>query len=183
MADLKKARWYIRRLISMSAAEMGHRFQQRLTVVQDQILGLPDCGISTDNSMSWEPFLHESQSAFFFLWEERPSIQQRFKTTFPQEYDATLHTAESLIKHNFRLFHKIIKLGERISWQADPLTQTCWPNEFYAHIDTRDGKTNGGVKWVWELNRHHHFVTLGKAYFLSGDERFAQKVVPMEPMD
>ena len=32
----------------------------------------------------------------------------------------------------------------------------------------------GDVKHVWELNRHQHFVTLGQAYWYTGDEAFAR---------
>lgn len=145
--------------------------------MQDKTQGLPKLGSSVGSSSYFEPFLNEEFSVFFFRGEERTTIQQQFKTKFQQEYGATLETAESLIKHSFHLFGKSLELGEKISWQVDPLTQNQWPNEFYAGIDTRDGKTTGGVKWVWELNRHHHFVTLGKAYFLSGDERFAQELL------
>ncbi len=176
MAYLKKARWYIHRLGSMSPAEMGHRVRQRLIVLQDQRRGSPSSGIGPDNSLYWEPFLQEELSPFFFHWKDRPSIQQRFRTSFPQEYEAALQTAESIINHTFQLFDKTIKLGDKISWQVDPFSQTPWPDEFYARIDTRSASTSGGAKWVWELNRHHHFLTLGKAYFLSGDERFAQEL-------
>ena len=32
----------------------------------------------------------------------------------------------------------------------------------------------GDKKIVWELNRHQYFTTLGQAYWLTGDERYAQ---------
>ena len=35
----------------------------------------------------------------------------------------------------------------------------------------------GDKKIVWELNRHQHFSTLGQAYWLTGDERYAQAFV------
>ena len=34
----------------------------------------------------------------------------------------------------------------------------------------------GDSKVTWELNRHQHFVTLAKAYHLSGDHRFANEI-------
>ncbi|MEW5989233.1 MAG: alginate lyase family protein, partial [Chloroflexota bacterium] len=51
-------------------------------------------------------------------------------------------------------------------WHTDPLTGRPWPRRFYTDVDIRDGRTIGGVKWVWELNRHHHLVSLAKAYYL-----------------
>ncbi len=176
MAGFKKASWYMHRLVSMSPAELGHRMQQRLTIMQDQRQGLPGSELKLDNSRCWESFLQEELSTFFFRWEERPSLQQLFKAKFQQEYEATLKTAASLMDHTIQLFDKTIELGGEISWQADPLSQKSWPDEFYASIDTRSAGPAGGVKWVWELNRHHQFVTLGKAFYLSGDERFAQEL-------
>ena len=32
------------------------------------------------------------------------------------------------------------------------------------------------VRYTWELNRHQHLITLGKAYFLTGNEKYAQEV-------
>src|ERR1043166_2731323 len=35
----------------------------------------------------------------------------------------------------------------------------------------------GDKKIIWELNRHQHFQTLGQAYWLTGDERYARVCV------
>ena len=35
----------------------------------------------------------------------------------------------------------------------------------------------GDKKITWELNRHQHFVKLGQAYWLTGDEKYAATFV------
>ena len=37
-----------------------------------------------------------------------------------------------------------------------------------------DAEETGDKKIIWELNRHQHFFTLGVAYWLTDDERFAE---------
>ena len=41
---------------------------------------------------------------------------------------------------------------------------------------TRDESTTGNVKQVWELSRHHHLTQLAAAYWVAGDERYAEAV-------
>ena len=40
-----------------------------------------------------------------------------------------------------------------------------------------DADLFGDKKIVWELNRHQYFITLGQAYWLTGDERYAEVFV------
>jgi len=47
---------------------------------------------------------------------------------------------------------------------------------FCGSLDYRDVNEAGDCKFVWEPNRHHQLVVLGRAYRLSGETRFAQAV-------
>ena len=40
-----------------------------------------------------------------------------------------------------------------------------------------DLTNDADVKVPWELSRHQHFVTLGQAYVLTGDEKYAREFV------
>src|SRR5262249_18477643 len=44
----------------------------------------------------------------------------------------------------------------------------------WSGIDYLDPQVAGDHKVVWELNRHQWFITLGQAYWLTGDERYAR---------
>lgn len=178
MAFLNKFYWYSHRLISMSLPEIDYRIRQHLKTWQDrhyyksQINNASQV-LPTDG---WQTFWQDITSPFFFSEQDREKITQYYQGQFSSEYQATLQTVQSLLVHQITLFENQFDLDTEINWQRDPKTGNQWPYKFYADIDIRDGKTVGGVKWVWELNRHHHLVTLAKAYFLSGDETYAQEV-------
>jgi hypothetical protein len=60
-------------------------------------------------------------------------------------------------------------------WFFDPGTGRRAPADRYAfRIDYRDERVTGNVKAVWELSRHHHLTVLASAYWLTGDERYAE---------
>lgn len=62
-------------------------------------------------------------------------------------------------------------------WFLDPVTGRKAPRDRYAfRIDHRSEDEAGNVKQVWELSRHHHLTMLAGAWFLSGDDRFAETV-------
>ncbi|MDQ3898331.1 MAG: heparinase II/III family protein, partial [Actinomycetota bacterium] len=62
-------------------------------------------------------------------------------------------------------------------WFLDPVTGRRAPQHRYAFdIDHRSADETGNVKQVWELSRHHHLTVLSAAWFLTGEERYAEVV-------
>ena len=71
-----------------------------------------------------------------------------------------------------------VPLGERIDWHTDFKTGIGWPRDVLA--DDQDYLRLGepcDVKMPWELSRCHHWVTLGRAYALEPDPRYAREFV------
>ncbi|MCX5671539.1 MAG: alginate lyase family protein [Planctomycetota bacterium] len=64
-------------------------------------------------------------------------------------------------------------LGEPIDWNRDHKHEKAAPMRFAPWIDYRDFAVTGDCKFVWEPNRHHQLVVLGRAYRATGDVRFA----------
>lgn len=161
----------------MSPGEIGYRIRQRTRIELERRHWLQRPAPPIDPAIA-QTWLDETGGAtFYFSTGDRAIYRDQWRIHFPVELAATLDTAEALLAGRIVLFGQSLQLEHPIAWQRDPKTGRDWPDEFWADIDTRDGQRIGGVKWVWELNRHHHLVTLGKAYFLSGDERYAQAVV------
>jgi hypothetical protein len=60
-------------------------------------------------------------------------------------------------------------------WFLDPVTGRVAPQTQLAFtIDHRDEGVTGNVKAVWELSRHHHLTLLAAAWWLTGDDRYAE---------
>ncbi|HEX4687109.1 MAG TPA: alginate lyase family protein [Nocardioides sp.] len=62
-------------------------------------------------------------------------------------------------------------------WFRDPVTGRTAPSDVLAFsVNQRDESVTGNVKQVWELSRHHHLTQLAAAYWVSGDEKYAEAV-------
>jgi Heparinase II/III-like protein/Heparinase II/III N-terminus len=62
-------------------------------------------------------------------------------------------------------------------WFCDPVTGRQSPADSYAfRINHRSESQTGNVKQVWEVSRLHHLTLLATAWYLSHDERYAERV-------
>jgi len=91
--------------------------------------------------------------------------------------DSLLARAERIAEHRLDFFDlKDKNLGNPIVWNRDHKRGRDTPMTYCASLDYRDVEEAGDCKFVWEPNRHHQLVVLGRAYRLSGDIRFANAV-------
>jgi uncharacterized heparinase superfamily protein len=66
--------------------------------------------------------------------------------------------------------------GRQIDWHWDPVHRRRMPQVFWARVPYLD-PLNGDHKIVWELNRHQHWIALGRAYWLTGDRRYRTRFI------
>jgi hypothetical protein len=64
-----------------------------------------------------------------------------------------------------------------MDWHRDPVHGKGAPRVPWFAIDTLDFARTGDNKITWELNRHQHFVTLAKAYRLTGKQTFLAELL------
>ena len=64
----------------------------------------------------------------------------------------------------------------RVDWHGDPVHRRRAPRVFYADVPFLSPEI-GDHKIIWELNRHQHWLQLGRAAWLTGDARYAQAIV------
>jgi hypothetical protein len=65
----------------------------------------------------------------------------------------------------------------QIDWHLDPVHQRRAPRVFWADVQPLDGETVGDHKIIWEINRHQHWLALGRALWLTRDRRYGWSIV------
>ncbi|HEX8818126.1 MAG TPA: alginate lyase family protein [Terriglobales bacterium] len=118
------------------------------------------------------------QPNFFFTSNEIPLICSQLRRQLPQQVDEILAQAEQICRHRFDLLgYRNIEYGERIDWHCDAVHRKSGPRRPWFKIPYLDFSQVGDHKITWELNRHQHWVTLAKAYQLTGDQRFVGELL------
>jgi hypothetical protein len=115
------------------------------------------------------------------------STAETARVLFPDSAEEARREAEQIIEHRIKVFDDRFDLGEQIDWHRDPGTGQSWPFDHYTRVPVvlkqsvspaAESKTPGrgpDVRVVWELNRLHHLTALGRAYALTGDERYTRE--------
>ncbi len=175
-----QASWYFNRLRAMTVSEYIYRISSRRVRVNERkqyekYAANDHLNLPMDRNQDAD-IEHKSKVRFFFDIEQVEEIRSIFESMYSIELVANLDRSQKILDHNIDLFNEEFDLGVEINWSQDPRTKHVWPRAFWGDIDTRDSEGFGGVKWVWELNRHHHILTLAKAYFTNEKEKYAQEV-------
>jgi len=85
-----------------------------------------------------------------------------------------IQTANAICDGRIELFgFGSVDVGTEIDWHREPISGIVSPRKHWKEFDELDPSETGDKRILWELNRHQHFFTLGAAYRLTGDERYA----------
>jgi len=123
----------------------------------------------------WEK---QRRTAFFISAERRARLVDVFNTRYPEAAASIIGAAEEVLRHEFNLLGSgPVALGCPLPWHTDFKTGREWPIEYGPQLEYNELDRPTDVKVPWELSRCQHFTTLGQAYWLTGDERFAQEFV------
>lgn len=156
--------WYLRRLGRMSPSEVAGRVADRMRQASwagDQVLpGAP---------VGPPPGLKE-------LRRFPSPLPADARDRVPEEAAAaTVAAADRLLAGEWSLLGAPRPDIASPDWFLDPVTGRRAPQETFAfRIDHRDETLTGNVKSVWELSRHHHLTVLAAAWWLTGDDSYAE---------
>ena len=90
---------------------------------------------------------------------------------------AIVANADRLLKGEWEMLGAVRTDMERPDWFYDPVTGHRSPPEAYAFsLDQRDESAVGNIKQVWELNRLQHLTLLAVAWYLTGEDAYAERV-------
>lgn len=123
-----------------------------------------------------EHFRSRTRPRFFASFADRDETVREFRRRFGQRAEeAIVERAERIIEGRFHLLgFQDLAFGNPPDWHLEPVAGKRTPLVHWSRIDYLDAEVAGDKKIVWELNRHQYFSTLGRAYWLTRDERYAE---------
>lgn len=159
-----KPSWYIARLRAMGPAEVRDRVQHQIVKQRwksKQVrVGAPDPLVLPASVPAFSSVLPAG------LADEVP----------PAARKALVDAADRLMDGHWELFGLERTDFVEPDWFLDAASGVRAPQETYAFsIPHRDQAVVGNIKNVWEPSRHHHLTVLASAYWLTGDERYAER--------
>jgi hypothetical protein len=108
----------------------------------------------------------------------RLAITESIRGQFPRATEEARGLGDRLLQGRRDLLgYRNVFIGSsgQIDWHFDPVHGRRAPRQFWASIPYLDPRV-GDHKIIWELNRHQHWLMLGRAAWLTGDHRYGERV-------
>ena len=106
----------------------------------------------------------------------RATLTQAIRTRYPSSTADAKARAESILRGKYELLgYRDLSFRSSVAdpdWHFDPVHRRRAPLRFWAHLPYLDPSL-GDHKVIWEINRHQHWLALGRAAWLTGERRFA----------
>ena len=116
-------------------------------------------------------------NSFVAGFDDREATIRELRRRWPDKAQRIVAAADAVCGGRFDLLGYKGLRYDPIDWHLDPLAGKRAPAVHWSRIDFLDPGLLGDHKLIWELNRHQYFITLGRAYWLTGDERYAVEIV------
>jgi heparinase II/III-like protein len=110
----------------------------------------------------------------------RPDIRDAVLTSWPGAAAEAAARADNILEHRYDVLgYRGLAWGSNGTvpdWHLDPVHQRRAPLQFWADVPYLDSAI-GDHKIIWELNRHQHWLQLGRALWLTDDRRYRQGLI------
>jgi len=117
--------------------------------------------------------LHEGQSNCVINPCVADAVRKEIVHRFPNAVaDAAMRGDRLLDGQHDLLGYRGLSISD---WHSDPVHHRRAPLVCWAEVPYLDPSI-GDHKIIWELNRHQYFFQLGRAYWLTGDSRYARAI-------
>ena len=168
----------LQRLVAMGPRELAHRVREKVYTELDRIgAGIGGAELPAAVATPFKRYLTGSPSRRFYR-SHREDLRPFVHEHFPEWIDRTVAEADRLCRREIMLLgHEPVQLGAEIDWHRDPVAGRIWERRFWADYRLVGDSEGRDPKIIHELNRHQHLPRLAKAYFLTGDERYASEAV------
>jgi hypothetical protein len=115
----------------------------------------------------------------FFVNVRDEKFWESYRAQFAAKVQRVIEDADAICRHEFDLLGSgKAHVGNPIDWHVDPVSGYRWPKKFAYELERSwDSSDAADIKFPWELSRMQHLPTLGKAYRLTKDKRYAEEIV------
>jgi hypothetical protein len=120
-----------------------------------------------------------AKARFAIAPEMRQSAGDSIRNAFPGSARDAAARADRLLLGEYDLLgYRGLRFGDprAIDWHLDPVHNLRPPKRFWSAVPFLD-PVCGDHKIIWELNRHQHWLTLGRAFWLTGDRRYRDHAI------
>lgn len=184
----------LKKLKGRSPAEFKERGQQRANIFAERFGVSSQTKLPTDAELSrkmesragkltaenlLEHFRSRKPTKFYASFENPEAIISELRRRFPEEEIAIVNRADRICEGFFDLlgYENLCFGGEIPDWHFDPISQKTSAKVHWSKIEEVNAAETGDKKIIWELNRQQYFTTLGRAYWLTKNEKYAETFV------
>src|SRR4029453_1428746 len=167
------------RMGQMTFEEARWRTREFVATVRDRVrfrIRRPQWPRTCRSSVTSEVIkrLHEGQSRCVIDPRMGPVVREAILSRFSKRAaDAAMRGDRLLGCHHDLLGYRALTFPD---WHSDPVHHRRAPLVCWADVPYLDPAI-GDHKIIWELNRHQYWLQLGRAYWLTGDSRYARAIV------
>ena len=120
-------------------------------------------------------FRERRSPKFFASFTDPQATIDELRRRWPGDEDQIVKRADRILAGYFDLLgYRNLSFGNPVDWHLEPVAGKRAPLVHWSRLNYLDADLFGDKKITWELNRHQYFITLGQAYWLTGNERYAQ---------
>jgi len=127
----------------------------------------------------FEHFRTRKTVKFYPSFDNPKATVSELRKRFPSEETAIINRADRICEGFFDLlgYENLYFKNKIPDWHHDPISQKTSPKVHWSRIEEVNAAETGDKKIIWELNRHQYFTTLGRAYWLTKNEKYAATFV------
>ena len=153
-------------------------WSRHVTLPSDEhLLALLDSRV-TSTSDFVEHLRRRDEPRFFASFDAKDQTLSELRSRWPAAEREILEAASRISEGTFSVLGlRKLELGKNIDWHLEPMSGKRTPLCHWSQLNYLDARIAGDKKITWELNRHQYFLTLGRAYWLTGDERHVEVFV------
>jgi len=123
-------------------------------------------------------FRERTSPKFFASFIDPQATINELRRRWPGAENQIVKRADRIVAGYFDLLgFRNLSFGNPIDWHLEPVAGKRAPLVHWSRLNYLNADLFGDKKITWELNRHQYFITLGQAYWLTGDERYARTFI------